>query len=157
MRVYLPSAFGFSYPATISSVSAEWVDTTGTAVSLSGSPDTQIEGGTVTGRPSMVSAVADASSDVVTITYPEPVTCNGAGAAQFAYLEASNPIPQGAQAILCPGSNTITLNFDDGIIQVGDSDVQIRYRQSSTTADRVADTAGQAVTTEDFQQTSVQA
>lgn len=157
MRAYLGGSLPFSYPATVTAISSEWVDGSGAALSLAGSADTQLEAGRITGRPTMLSAVASASRDTVTLKYPEPVDCNGVGAAQFAYLHAENPIPQGAHAISCDRSDTIVLNFNDGFISTTNTDARIRYRESANAADRVKDLLGQPVTTGDFQQTSVQA
>jgi len=116
-----------------------------------------LEPGQITGSPTMVSAFADQSSDTVTVSYPEAVDCNGIGHAQFAYLEQGNPIPQGAQGILCDGTNRIVLNFDDGIIHSTDVDVRVRYQQSSVAADRIKDLAGQDVIAPETQNASVQA
>lgn len=157
MRVYLPSAMAFGYPATVAAVSPEWTDTGGTTLSPAASADPTLDAGVLTGRPTMISALADQSSDTVTVTYPEGVDCNGVGHAQFTYLELDNPIPQGAQGISCDGSTTVTLNFDDGVIHTGDGNVRIEYRESSVTADRIADLAGQAVTTGETQAATVQA
>ena len=157
MRVYLPASMGFGYPASISEVSPGWTDQSGTLLSLAGSADTQLDPGTLTGRPTMAAALADQSSDTVTVTYPEPVKCNGAGHAQFTYLEAGNPIPQGAHGISCGGGATITLNFDDGVINTADGSVRIEYAQSSVVADRITDLVDQAVTTGETQAATVQA
>ena len=148
-----------SYPATLTSVSSGWVDVAGNPLSLATSADIQLNPGAVSGRPTMVAAVADASTDTVTVRYPEPVDCNGTGAAaaQFVYLEADTPVPQGALGISCDRTNTIVLVFDDGFIDVTDSNVVIRYRQSVNVVDRVVDLATQPVTTEEGQQASVQA
>ena len=158
MRVYLPDGLSFTYPATVSSVSSGWTDTTGTGLTLEGSSDALIDPGTLTGRPTMLSAVADASADTITITYPETVDCNGAGAAQFSYLDPDSPVPQGALGIACDRSNTVVLSFDNGFIAVDDADARVRYRESTANAaDRVFDLSGQPVTTGETQHVSVEA
>jgi len=149
LRISNPTAAG-SYPLTLTAVPPSWVDLEGNRVVLNGS-DTVLEAVAITGRPTMVSASADASTDVVLVRYPEGVECNGAGHAQFAYLEDGNPIPLGATSLVCDGTTTLRLTFPDGGIQVGDVNPVLRYRESSVSGDRIRDLAAQPVASGEHQ------
>jgi hypothetical protein len=104
----------------------------------------------------MLSATANVVTDVVVVRFPEPVDCNGAGHAQFAYLESGKPIPQGATSLVCDGTSSIRLTFADGVLTTGAVAPVLRYRESSVQNDRVSDSSAQWVTSGEEQAMTVE-